>query len=130
MSLRSPLGKVLGRGSAKQGVSHWWVQRVTAIALIPLTIWFAFQLMHLPTTDLDAVRTWVASGFNPVWLLLFVGAVTWHSSLGVQVVIEDYIPHKGAKVSALLANTFFHIVVAVACSYAVLRIAFTTFSAG
>jgi succinate dehydrogenase / fumarate reductase membrane anchor subunit len=130
MSLRSPLGKVLGRGSAKQGVSHWWVQRVTAIALIPLTIWFAFQLMHLPTTDLDAVRAWVASGFNPVWLLLFVGAVTWHSSLGVQVVIEDYIPHKGAKVSAQLANTFFHIVVAVACSYAVLRIAFTTFSAG
>ena len=130
MSLRSPLGKVLGRGSAKQGVSHWWVQRVTAIALIPLTLWFAYQLVHLPTANYDEVRNWVASGFNPVWLLLFIGAVAWHSALGVQVVIEDYIPKKGAKVAALLASTFLHVVVAVAGGYAVLRIAFTTFSAG
>jgi len=130
MSLRSPLGKVLGRGSAKQGVSHWWMQRVTSIALIPLTLWFAYQVVHLPTANYDEVRAWVASGFTPVWLLLFIGAVAWHSSLGVQVVIEDYIPDKAAKVSALLASTFLHIVVAVAGSYAVLRIAFTTFSAG
>jgi len=130
MSLRSPLGKVLGRGSAKQGVSHWWAQRVTAIALIPLTLWFAFQLVHLPTANYDEVRAWVASGLNPVWLMLFIGAVAWHSALGVQVVIEDYIPKKGAKVTALLASTFLHVVVAVAGSYAVLRIAFTTFSAG
>ncbi|MFM7397307.1 MAG: succinate dehydrogenase, hydrophobic membrane anchor protein [Gammaproteobacteria bacterium] len=130
MSLRSPLGKVLGRGSAKQGVGHWWVQRVTAIALIPLTLWFAFQVVHLPLSDQDAVREWIAAGFNPVWLLLFIGAVAWHSSLGVQVVIEDYVPNKGMKVAALLASTFLHVVVAVAGSYAVLRIAFTTFVAG
>lgn len=130
MSLRSPLGKVLGRGSAKQGVSHWWVQRMTAIALIPLTLWFAYQLVHLPTTDYDAVRGWIASGVNPAWLILFIIAVAWHSALGIQVVLEDYVPHKGAKVTALLANTFFHIVVAVIGSYAVLRIAFTTLSAG
>ena len=130
MSLRSPLGKVLGRGSAKQGVSHWWVQRVSAIALVPLTLWFAFQVVHLPTADYDAVRAWAASGFNPAWLSLFLSAVAVHSQLGVQVVIEDYVPHKGAKVTALLANTFLHIVVAVAGVYAVLRIAFTTLSAG
>ena len=130
MSLRSPLGKVLGRGSAKQGVGHWWVQRVTAIALIPLTLWFASQVGHPPLSDQDAVREWIAAGFNPVWLLLFIGAVAWHSSLGVQVVIEDYVPNKGMKVAALLASTFFHVVVAVAGSYAVLRIAFTTFVAG
>lgn len=130
MSLRSPLGKVLGRGSAKQGVSHWWVQRVSAVALVPLSLWFAYQFVHLPMSDYDAVRGWIASGFNPAWLSLFIGAVAVHSSLGVQVVIEDYVPHTGAKVAALLANTFLHIVVAVAGVYAVLRIAFTTFSAG
>lgn len=130
MSLRSPLGKVLGRGSAKQGVSHWWVQRMTAIALVPLTLWFVFQLVHLPTADFAAVREWAADGLNPVLLILLIGAVSWHSALGVQVVIEDYVPHKGAKVAALLANNLFHVVIAIAAIYAVLRIAFTTFTAG
>lgn len=130
MSLRSPLGKVLGRGSAKQGVSHWWVQRTTAVALVPLSLWFVFQLMHLPTASFDAVRTWVASGVNPSLLILLIIAMSWHSALGVQVVIEDYVPHKGAKVAALLANSFLHVVIAVTAVYAVLRIAFTTFTAG
>ena len=130
MSLRSPLGKVLGRGSAKQGVSHWWVQRVTAIALVPLALWFVFQMVHLPTASFDAVREWVAAGFNPVLLILLIGAMSWHSALGVQVVIEDYLPHKGVKVTALLASHLFHVVIAVAGTYAVLRIAFTTFTAG
>ncbi|MBM4192026.1 MAG: succinate dehydrogenase, hydrophobic membrane anchor protein [Gammaproteobacteria bacterium] len=130
MSLRSPLSKILGRGSAKQGVSHWWVQRVTAIALIPLTLWFAYQLIHLPLADYDAVRRWVATGLNPAWLLIFIGAVAWHSSLGVQVVIEDYVPHKGAKVVALLTSTFLHVVLAVVSSYAVLYIVITNFCGG
>jgi len=130
MSLRSPLGKVLGRGSAKQGVSHWWVQGVTAVALPPLTLWFVFQLIHLPTADFDSVRQWAAEGFNPVLLILLIGAMTWHSALGAQVVIEDYVPHKGAKVAALLANNLLHVVIAVTAVYAVLRIAFTTFTAG
>lgn len=126
MSLRSPLGQVLGRGSAKAGVSHWWVQRVTALALVPLTLWFAFQLVHLPTTDQMAVREWVAAGFNPVLLVLFIGAVSWHSSLGIQVVIEDYVHAHALKVGGLLLNTFLHVVLAVAAVLAVLRIAFTT----
>jgi len=130
MSLRSPLGKVLGRGSAKQGVAHWWAQRVSAVALVPLTLWFAFQVVHLPTTDQFAVREWIASGFNPVLLVLLVGTIAWHSALGVQVVLEDYVPNKAVKLTALLANTFIHVVVAVAACYAVLRIAFTTLAQG
>lgn len=126
MSLRSPLGQVLGRGSAKSGVSHWWVQRMTALALVPLTLWFAFQLVHLPITDSLAVREWVAAGVNPALLVLFVTAVSWHSSLGIQVVIEDYVHVPALKLGGLLLNTFLHITLAVAALMAVLRIAVTT----
>jgi len=126
MSLRSPIGRALGRGSAKSGVSHWWVQRLTAVALVPLTVWFAFAVVHLPTSDYEAVRAWVASGINPVLLLLLIGALAWHSALGVQVVLEDYVHAKGLKLAALLASTLLHALLAVAGVYAVLRIAFTT----
>ncbi len=126
MSLRSPIGRALGRGSAKSGVSHWWVQRLTAIALVPLTVWLAFAVVHLPTSDYEAVRAWVASGINPVLLLLLIGALAWHSALGVQVVLEDYVHAKGLKLAALLASTLLHALLAVAGVYAVLRIAFTT----
>jgi succinate dehydrogenase / fumarate reductase membrane anchor subunit len=117
---------VLGRGSAKSGVSHWWVQRLTAVALVPLTVWFAFAVVHLPTSDHEAVRAWVASGINPVLLLLLINALAWHSALGVQVVLEDYVHAKGLKLAALLASTLLHALLAVAGVYAVLRIAFTT----
>lgn len=126
MSLQSPLGKVLGRGSAKQGVAHWWSQRVSAIALVPLTLWFAYSVVHLPTSDQEAVRAWIGSGINPVLLLLSIGAMTWHSALGVQVVLEDYVHGKGLKVASLLASTFAHLLLAAVGVYAVLRIAFTT----
>ena len=125
MSLRSPIGRALGRGSAKSGVSHWWVQRLTAVALVPLTVWFAFAVVHLPTSDYEAVRAWVASGINPVLLLQLIGALAWHSALGVQVVLEDYVHAKGLKLAALLASTLLHALLAVAGVYAVLRIAFT-----
>jgi succinate dehydrogenase / fumarate reductase membrane anchor subunit len=130
MSLRSPLGKVLGRGSAKQGVAHWWAQRLSAVALVPLTVWFALEVVHLPTSSQEAVRAWVASGINPILLLLLIGTMSWHSALGVQVVLEDYVAHKPIKLAALLTNTFFHVVVATAAGYAVLRIAFSTLAQG
>jgi succinate dehydrogenase / fumarate reductase membrane anchor subunit len=130
MSLQSPLGRVLGRGSAKSGVSHWWVQRVTAVASVPLTLWFLWQLVGLAGgtggLGFDAVRAWVASGLTPVLLVLLIGTLTWHSALGVQVVLEDYVHGKGLKVASLLASTFAHLLLAAAGVYAVLRIAFTT----
>lgn len=130
MSLQSPLGRVLGRGSAKSGVSHWWAQRVSAVALVPLTLWFVWQLAGLAGGvhgySYDAVRAWVASGLTPVLLVLLVLALTYHSALGVQVVLEDYVHGKGLKVASLLASTFAHLLLAAAGVYAVLRIAFTT----
>jgi succinate dehydrogenase / fumarate reductase, membrane anchor subunit len=123
MNLRTPLGTVLGRGSARNGVHHWWLQRLTAVALVPLTVWLLYWLLKLPLADYAAVAAWVASGWNPIWLVLTLMAVTWHSQLGVQVVIEDYIHHQGWKLAALLAANFTHVVVAAAGVYAVLRLA-------
>jgi succinate dehydrogenase / fumarate reductase membrane anchor subunit len=124
MSLRSPLGTVLGRGVAKGGVHHWWMQRVTAVALVPLTLWLLCALLSLPLTDHAVVSAWIAVSWNPLLLSLTVLAMAWHSLLGVQVVIEDYVHHKALKTAALLVSQFAHVLVALAAVYAVLRIAF------
>ena len=126
MSLQSPLTRVRGRGSAKSGVSHWWVQRVTAVTLVPLTLWFVVKLLGLPSLNIGDVREWVAEGWTPVLLIMLLGAMAWHSALGVQVVLEDYIRLKSLKVAALFTSTIFHVLVAIAGSYAVLRIALAT----
>jgi succinate dehydrogenase / fumarate reductase, membrane anchor subunit len=124
MSLQSPLARVLGYGSAKEGVHHWWVQRLTSVALIPLTIWFAVAVLSLPLGDRASVAAWVASGWTPLLLILFVLVTTWHSRLGVQVVIEDYVPHAGTKTFVLILSTFVHFLVAAAAVFAVLKVAF------
>jgi succinate dehydrogenase / fumarate reductase membrane anchor subunit len=125
MSLRSPLGRVLGRGSAGEGVGHWWVQRATAIALVPLALWFVFALIGLPSFAHADVSLWLTKPWNAVLLLLFVGVLVWHSKLGVQVVVEDYVHAKPAKIAALLASTFLHIALGVAAAFAILRVALT-----
>ena len=129
MSLQSPLGRVIGRGSAKQGVSHFWVQRVTAVALVPLTLWIALRVTGLPDYEHETVRAWIATGWHPVWLILLIGTLAWHSALGVQVVLEDYVHEKGIKLAALVTSNFLHVLAVVAGAYAVLRVAFT-FTAG
>ena len=123
MSLRSPLGKVLGTGSAKEGVHHWWLQRLTSIALIPLAIWFVVSLLSLPSFDHVAVISWMAQSWTALFLILFVLVATWHSQLGVRVVVEDYV-HGGSKTLALVLITFIHAIVAVAGVFAVLKVAF------
>jgi succinate dehydrogenase / fumarate reductase, membrane anchor subunit len=123
MSLRSPLGKVLGTGSAKEGVHHWWLQRLTSIALIPLTIWFVVSILSLPTFDHVAVIAWMSQSWTALFLILLVLVATWHSQLGVRVVVEDYV-HGGSKTLALVLITFIHAMVAVAGVFAVLKVAF------
>ncbi len=125
MSRRTPLGAVLGLGSAKEGVGHWWAQRLTAVALLPLGLWFVFSVAILAGTessDYLSVVDWVSAPFNAVMLILFIGTLAYHSMLGVQVVIEDYV-HGWLKVFSLVLQKFAHIAVAAAAIYSVLSIA-------
>jgi succinate dehydrogenase / fumarate reductase, membrane anchor subunit len=123
MSLRSPLGAVLGRGAAGDGVSHWWSQRVTALALAPLSVWLVISLLRLPLADYAAVSIWMAGGWNPVLLVLTVLAACWHSLLGVQVVIEDYVHTHALKLTLLLVSSGTHVLLAASGVYAILRAA-------
>jgi len=123
MSLRSPLGKVLGAGSAKEGVHHWWLQRLTSIALVPLSVWFVVSLLSLPSFEHVTVITWMAQSWTALLLVLFIVTATWHSQLGLRVVVEDYV-HGGAKTLVLVLITFIHALVAAAGVFAVLKVAF------
>jgi succinate dehydrogenase / fumarate reductase membrane anchor subunit len=124
MSLRSPLAKVLGHGSAKEGVQHWWVQRLTAVALVPLSIWFAVSLLSLPALDHVSVSAWMGQIDTALLLILFVLVATWHSQLGVRVVIEDYVHDGGLKTLSLVLVSFVHVVLALIGVLAVLKVFF------
>jgi succinate dehydrogenase / fumarate reductase membrane anchor subunit len=119
------LGRALGRGSARNGVHHWWVQRVSAVALVPLSLWFLMSLLALPGFDYASVTAFVGSPWHAVLLCLFIGTVSGHSNLGVQVVVEDYVHGHASKVASLLLVQFAHVFVAAAGFFAVLKIAFT-----
>lgn len=123
MSLRSPLNRARGLGSAKEGVHHFWVQRVSAVALIPLTLWFVFSVAQLSSASYAAVKHWVSSPSVTVALVLFIATMLYHSVLGVQVVIEDYVAGEGRKLVLLLLSKFAHAVLAAAGIFAVLKIA-------
>jgi succinate dehydrogenase / fumarate reductase membrane anchor subunit len=102
MSIRTPLGRVRGLGSAKEGVGHFWVQRLTAVALIPLIIWFLASIIAYAGADYETVRAYIS---NPVVAVLFIallGAAFTHLKLGLQVVIEDYIHVEGSKIALLI----------------------------
>ena len=122
MSLRTPLGRVLGLGSAKDGASHWWGQRVSAVALLLLGLWFAFALATMSGFSHAEVIAFVAKPINGVLLLLLTAALAYHSYLGIQVVIEDYIHAPGSKVLSLLLSRFLHALLGVAGIYAILKI--------
>lgn len=123
MSLRSPLSRARGLGSAKEGVHHFWVQRVSAIALVPLTVWFVFSLARFTGSDFAVVQHWVAAPSVAVTLILFLATMLYHSALGVQVVIEDYVSHEGKRIVTLLLSKFVHAIVAAASIFAVLKVA-------
>jgi succinate dehydrogenase / fumarate reductase membrane anchor subunit len=124
MSLRSPLGRVLGLGSAKDGTGHWWAQRVTAIALVPLTLWFFISLLLLPALDYGAVKTWLSLPVSSFLAALTVAVLTYHSYLGTTVVVEDYVHGAGLKIFTLLLLRFLYVLFGGAGIFAILRIAF------
>ncbi len=124
MSLRTDLGKVRGLGSAKEGVAHWWAQRLTAIALVPLVLWFVSQVVGLAGADLAAVRAWIASPVVAVLLVLLLGTTFHHAQLGLQVVIEDYVHGEACKVASIIIVKFLSVALAAAGIFSVLKIAF------
>jgi len=124
MSLRSPLGRVLGLGSAREGVAHWWAQRVGAVALVPLTLWLVLSLAALGSLDHQAVIGFLRQPLNALLALLLVLVSAQHSYLGVEVVIEDYVHAPAAKITSLILSRLAHVLAAAAGAFALLRIAF------
>jgi succinate dehydrogenase / fumarate reductase membrane anchor subunit len=123
MSLRSPLGYVLGHGSAREGVHHWWHIRTTSAALAVLGVWFVFALLTLPDLSRGSVVAWLGRPFSAVLMILFVFSMVWHSLLGVQVVVEDYVRGKGVRVLVLVLLRFIHVFAGAAALFAVLKLA-------
>jgi len=124
MSFRTPLGRARGLGSAKQGTGHWLAQRFTAVALIPLTLWFVISVMIYMRADYVTVLSWLHSPVVAVLLVLLVATLYYHAYLGLQVIIEDYVHDEWLKVSSLVLCKFICILLAAAGIFAVLRIAF------
>jgi len=126
MSLVSPLNRVLGLVSAKEGAEHWWAQRLTAIALVPLGLWFAFALGGLGDLTYDSVVAFIGQPLNSILLILTVLTLSYHSHLGVQVVAEDYLHGPSIKVIVIVVVSFAHVTMAVVGVFAVLKVAFGT----
>jgi succinate dehydrogenase / fumarate reductase membrane anchor subunit len=123
MNLRSPLGRVRGLGSAKEGVGHWWQQRLTAVALVPLSIWFIASVISLSGSHYEHFQAWLAVPGNSTLMLLLVFCVFTHAQLGVQVVIEDYIHDRAARVAATVLVKMTSLLLGVFSVVAVLRTA-------
>lgn len=119
---RTPLYQVRGLGSAKEGTHHWWLQRLTAVALVPLSIWFVASLVSMSDADYASVVTWVRSPVVTVLLLCLIWALFHHAQLGVQVVLEDYVHAEWLKVASIVALKFASILLGLASAIAVLKV--------
>ena len=122
-TMKTHLARVRGLGSAKEGSHHWWMQRLTAIALIPLTVWFAISIIGIVGADHAAVVNWFSSPVISIFMILFVSTMVYHSTLGVQVVIEDYIHKERWKFGLLIALKFRGITLGVVAVFSILKLA-------
>jgi len=130
MNMRAPLAQVRGHGSAKSGAHHWWAQRLSAIALVPLFLWFVASLVFIATADYTMAAEWVRSPYNSALLILLIGALFYHAQLGMQVVFEDYISTPWLQVASIILVKFLAMLLAVVAIVAVLSIALRTASGG
>lgn len=124
MSLRTPLGRARGLGTAKTGTRHWWAQRVTAVALLPLSIWFIVAMLGILGSDYAAIKAWLAAPLPAILMILFVATVFYHAQLGLQVVIEDYVHSEGIKLTLLMTLKLASIAFAATAVFAVFKISF------
>jgi succinate dehydrogenase / fumarate reductase, membrane anchor subunit len=122
--LQTPLAKVKGLGSAKSGTEHFWHQRLTALANVPLTIAFVWIVLKLIGASYSEAMIFLAKPYVSLLLLLFIGVGLMHMRLGMQVIIEDYVHGEGLKIVALIGNTFFTLAVGAVCIFTLLKISF------
>lgn len=122
MNLQAPLAKVRGLGSAKEGTHHFWNQRLTAIALIPLTLWIMISIVSMTTMDYKTVTVWMGTPLNAILVLIFILALYYHALLGVQIVIEDYVHTEWQKIACIILIKFLIILTGLASMLAVLKV--------
>jgi succinate dehydrogenase / fumarate reductase membrane anchor subunit len=123
MAYRTPIAKVRGLGTARSGLQHWKMQRLTAIANVLLVLWFMFSAMALSGSGYDQVRAWLASPVTASLAVLLIISTFYHARLGLQVVVEDYVHHEGLRIASLAAIALLVLALAVACIVAVLSVA-------
>ena len=123
MDLRTPIARARGLGSAKDGTRHWWMQRITAIALIPLVVWLTGSLVAIGAADHAQTVSWIRSPAVSVALLLTIAAAFHHAQLGMQVIIEDYVEAEWKKLAAVIAVKLAAVAVAATAAFSVLEIA-------
>jgi succinate dehydrogenase / fumarate reductase, membrane anchor subunit len=123
MAYRTPIAKVRGLGAARSGLQHWKMQRLTAIANLLLVLWFMFSAMALSGSGYEQVRAWLASPVTASLVVLLIISTFYHARLGLQVVVEDYVHHEGARIASLVAIALIVLALAVACIVAVLTVA-------
>lgn len=123
MNFRSPRSQAIGLGSAKHGFSHWWWQRVTAIALIPLSLWFVYSILCLMGGGYEQASTWLSSPLNATLMLVFIFAMLFHAQTGLQVVIEDYVHAKWVNLTMLLSVKFIAVILAVMATISIFKVA-------
>ena len=123
-SMRTPLGHVRGLGSARSGTEHFWMQRVTAVANVPLTLFVIGLVISTAGSNYAAAKATLGTPIVAIPLILFVISATYHMRLGMQIIIEDYVPEEGTKIVLLLLNTFFTVVVGLGSIFAILKLAF------
>jgi succinate dehydrogenase / fumarate reductase membrane anchor subunit len=122
-TLRSRLGRVRGLGSAKEGAAHWWAQRLTSIALVPLVFWFVASLAALSGAGHGEVVAWLRGPIAPVAMIALLAAGFHHLQLGMQVVIEDYVHSEAAKITLIIIFKLGAVLAALISILSVLRIA-------
>ena len=122
-NLRTPLARVKGLGASGEGAHHWWIQRVTAIALIPLSLWFVFAMLSHIGDSHEAAMAWISHPGVAVLLVLYLGFMFFHAQLGLQVVIEDYVHNEPVKIAIMLCMKGLCLFAGLASIFAVLRVA-------
>jgi len=124
MELRSQLARVRGLGASHEGAHHFWVQRISGIALVPLVIWFVLSASTVVGADLATFKAWVGTHYNPVLLILLIVTMFHHAFLGLQVIIEDYVHGEAAKLTTLILVKFAVYLIGACAVFAVIRLTF------